>query len=170
MQMRSICAMCLVSCAMWQSSYAKIKFYNNGFIHGYHALIFCIFLCVQVSLWMLILMIIGHVRNLYTWESTYPSLISFRFLASHLDCLFLFFGESGKRLSSECLHVLHISLHSWVVGYILDPCLAWLSYWISPIFLSKICSLGLLNAWFSYFIFLVHSMDPQYSLSPSIYS
>ena len=123
------CALCHVPCD--KALRLDQVCINNGFILGYHVLIFCIFLCVQVSLWMLILMIIGHIRNLYTWESAYPSLISFRFLAGPWNCVFLFFGGSGKRLSSECLYVLHISLHSWVVGYILDPCLVkWWSYFV----------------------------------------
>ena len=118
-------------CAMWQSSYAKDQvciimdsFKNIMFLS------FVYFLCVQVSMWLLILMIICHIRNLYTWESANPSLISVHFLPVLGIVSFWFFDGSGKRMSSECLYLILISLHSWVFGYILHPFLAWWSYWI----------------------------------------
>ena len=64
------------------------------------------------------------------------------FLVGHLVCILLIHWWTGKRLSSECFYVFLISLHSWGCGYILDPFLAWLFYWVSHLSLVQNMFLG----------------------------
>jgi len=156
MQMRSIYAMCLVPCAMWQSTYAKDQvFITMDSFKDIMFLSFVSFLCVQVSLWMLILMIIFHIRNLYMWESAYLYLIYVRLLPVHGIVSFWFFDGSGKRMGSECLHVILISLHSGVFGCSLDPFLAWWSYWILLVYLVQNMFFGSLECVILLFYLLV---------------
>ena len=137
-------------------------------------------LCIQVSLWIYIMIIIGHLEILYMRK-----LISFLDIIYSLSAtLFVSFyslGGFGKRLCHECLYVLHIILctHDLVLSCVLN--LFWTDTWhddhigYSYFILSKICSLHLLNVFlpclilFSYHTILLHSIDPIYGLSSSIF-
>jgi hypothetical protein len=127
--MRSICAMCLVPCAMCQSSYAKdqVCILMDSFM-DIMFLSFVSILCVQVSLWMHIFMIICHLRNLYTWESAYSFLISFIPRRSLGLSLFdsLVDPVRGWKVSAS-MYCVYLCTLEFVD--IWDPCLPWWAFY-----------------------------------------
>ena len=125
MQMRSICAMCFVPCALllWLGSSCIIV----DSLVDIMFLSITTFLCMRVSLWMHIMLTIGHLEPFIHKKVLIGIIYS---LSATWFVLFWLFGGFGKRLKvSACMHCIY-PCAVMCSGCILDPYLTWWSHWI----------------------------------------